>query len=71
MQKDWAEAEHRYKQVAEQHPSAAAAADALYWAGVSQYKISHDHSLLGEYAKQLQKKYPESIWTARASVWAD
>lgn len=70
MHKRWAEAEQHYRRAAEQFPNTATAAEALYWAGVSRYKQTQDHHVLGEVESQLRQKYPDSLWTRSASVWA-
>ena len=41
-----------------------------YWAGVAEYKASNDSRPLRETATDLTRRYPESDWTRRASVWA-
>lgn len=70
MQMRWADAERINKQIVERFPKSAAAAEAMYWAGVSRYKGTNDHTGLGPLANNLKSKYPESIWTKAASVWA-
>jgi hypothetical protein len=54
----------------ERHPQSDAAAEALYWAGVSRYKASGDGSALQETAKAFQARYRDSTWAKKASVWA-
>jgi hypothetical protein len=70
MRKQWADAEQRYAQVVERYPDAAAAPEAVYWRGVSQYKRTNDHTVLGGVAEQLNQKYPDSAWAKKASVWS-
>lgn len=70
MHKRWAEAERHYHQAAEQFPNTATAAEALYWAAVSRYKQTQDHHVLGEMENQLKQKYPNSLWTRSASIFA-
>jgi hypothetical protein len=69
MHKQWAEAEKWYNDVADRYAGSASAAEAIYWAGVSQYKKSNDHTVLGRVAQRLAEKQPEAIWTEKASVW--
>lgn len=69
MHKQWADAESWYNDVAEKHPGTASVAEAIYWAGVSYYKRTSDHTLLGRMSQQLAAEFPESIWTEKASVW--
>jgi TolA-binding protein len=68
-QKHWSEAEAKYGQIAEQHPNSAAAPEAQYWTGVSQYQRAHDPAILTQTGKRLAEKYPNSIWTKKGSVW--
>lgn len=68
--KRWSEAEERYGRVAEQYPNSDSAPEAIYWRGVSRYKVTNDHTVLGEVPAQLSERYPESVWAKAASVWA-
>jgi outer membrane protein assembly factor BamD (BamD/ComL family) len=68
MSKQWPEATRRYGEVIERYPQTAAAPEAVYWRGVSRYKMN-DHAALGETAAALKDQYPASLWTAKASVW--
>lgn len=70
MHKQWAEAEQKYAGVAGRYPNTTAAPEAVYWRGVSHYKATNDHTVLGEVAEQLTEKYPDSVWTLKASVWS-
>ena len=65
----WGEAEKEFLAVAEAHPKSEAAPEAVYWAGVSRYKASHDGAALADAARQLASRYPESAWTKKSSVW--
>ena len=67
---DFAESERLFREVAQQFPKSDAAPEALYWAGVSKYKASHDPTPLADAARQLKQRYPESSWAKKASVWA-
>jgi TolA-binding protein len=71
LAKEWGEAEKRYANVAANYPNTNAAPEALYWRGVSRYKASQDHTVLGQVARELKEKYPGSIWTTKASIWAE
>ena len=64
------EAEQRFMNICNEHPAASAAPEACYWAGVSEYKERHEPSPLKETAELLMKRYPESEWAKKASVWA-
>jgi Tetratricopeptide repeat len=58
MNKDWADAERRYAEVLDHYPKSKAAPEALYWKGVSRYKATNDHTILGELPGQFKEKYP-------------
>jgi TolA-binding protein len=66
--KQWADAESRFAQVLERYPNSHAAPEALYWKGVSHYKATNDHTVLGELPEQF-KKYPDSIWAQKTLAW--
>ncbi len=68
MRKQWDEAGQRYGKVIESYPQTVAVAEAMYWKGVSRYKMN-DHTALGETAAALGESYPDSLWTVKASVW--
>ena len=67
---DWAEAERRYREVADDASVPEAAAEALYWAGVAKYKASGDPSALASTAQAFQTRFTDSSWAKKASVWA-
>ena len=69
MNKDWDNAERRYSEVLERYPSSKAAPEALYWKGVSRYKKTNDHTVLGELPSQFREKYPDSIWALKTIAW--
>jgi Tetratricopeptide repeat len=69
MNKTWAEAERRYAAVLDRYPDSKAAPDALYWKGVSHYKATNDHTILGERPGIVQEKYPDSIWAQKSLGW--
>jgi hypothetical protein len=70
MAKRWADAERMYAEVAERYPDSKVAPEAIYWKGVSRYKQTNDHNVLGEVPEQLQGKYAYSEWALKASVWS-
>ncbi len=70
MHKQWAEAERLYTQVVERYQDSKVAPEALYWRGVSHYKRTNDHTVLGELPEQFRGKYPDSVWALKASVWS-
>jgi hypothetical protein len=70
MRKRWADAEQRYVRIIEDYGDTVAAPEAVYWWGVSQYKRTNDHTVLGEVAERLTQKYGDSVWAQKASVWS-
>ena len=70
IDKQWADAERKYDGVVEHYPETAAAPEAVYWRGVSQYKRTNDHTVLGKVAELLNQKYQDSVWAQKASVWS-
>jgi len=69
MHKQWKEAEDRYKAIVEQYADSASAPEAMYWAAVSHYSGTKDHTVLGSLSQELAQKYPDNIWTEKSSVW--
>lgn len=69
MNKHWADAERRYAEVLERYPDSKAAPEALYWKGVSRYKATNDHTVLGEMPEQFKEKYGNSIWALKTAAW--
>ena len=67
---DFQEAERRYREVVEEHPDTEAAAEAMYWEGVSRYKGTGEAAALSATASRLAKQYKDSPWARKASVWA-
>ena len=69
MNKKWADAERLYSEIVDRYPSSKAAPEALYWKGVSHYKTTNDHTVLGELPKLFREKYPDSIWAMKTIAW--
>ena len=67
---DFAAAERRFRTVLERHAASDVAPEALYWAGVAHYKATGDPAALKETAGAFSKRYPQSTWAKKASVWA-
>jgi TolA-binding protein len=67
--KRWQEAERALQTVVDRHPDSEAAPEAAYWAGVSRYQETHDPRLLTETFETLDRKYHDSPWRGKASVW--
>ena len=70
MNKNWADAERRYGEVLDHYPNSKTAPEALYWKGVSHYKATNDHTVLGELPGQFEQKYPDSVWALKTAAWA-
>ena len=64
------DAERWFRSVVEKFPNTDAAAEAQYWAGVSRYQRSHDGAELKAIADAFKKRYSDSTWAKKASVWA-
>ena len=64
------DAEKHFRDVVDQHSKSDAAAEAQYWAGVSNYKGTGDAAALGETAKAFSQRYSDTPWAKKASVWA-
>jgi len=67
--KRWVEAERHFREVVDRYPESDAAAEALYWAGVSRYRATGNPSALAETAAAFGKQYTESTWAKKASIW--
>jgi len=68
-QQQWDEAERRFREIVERLPDTDAAPEALYWAGATAYKGSHDPSSLTKTAEAFRERYQDSTWAKKASVW--
>ena len=66
----WQAAERHFREVVDRFPDSDAAAEAMYWSGVSRYKGSGDAAALGETARAFSRRYQESSWAKKASVWS-
>ena len=65
------EAERWFRQVVDTYANTEAAAEALYWAGVSRYKATGDPKALQETATAFGSRYAGSTWAKKASVWGN
>jgi TolA-binding protein len=66
---EFGEAATLFRSLCERSQGAGAAAEACYWAGVAAYKADSDASHLKETAAVLRRRYPDSEWARKASVW--
>ena len=69
-QQQWADAQARFREVVEKFPDTDAAPEALYWAGVSDYKGTNNAGALKHTADAFAQRYQDSNWAKKASVWA-
>jgi outer membrane protein assembly factor BamD (BamD/ComL family) len=67
--KNWKDAERRYTEVLERYPNSKTAPEALYWKGVSHYKVTNDHNVLGELPELFRQKYPDTIQALKTAAW--
>jgi hypothetical protein len=70
MNKKWTDAEKFYDEVVQKYPATSLAPAAVYWLGVSRYKKTNDHHVLGKIVTELKEKYPDSPWNKQAEPWA-
>jgi tetratricopeptide (TPR) repeat protein len=66
---EWERAEKHFREVVENYPDTPAAPEAFYWAGVARYKRTNDAKALHETAEEFTKRYPDSEWAKRSSIW--
>jgi len=64
------EADRWYREVVDKHADTDAAPEALYWAGVARYKAKGDAAALAETADQFGRRFQDTAWAKKASVWA-
>jgi len=69
MNKRWADAERAYAAVLENYPDSKSAPEALYWKGVSHYKATNDHTVLGLLPEQFRQQFPDTIWELKTVAW--
>ena len=69
MSKDFADAERRYTEVLDRYANTKSAPEALYWKGVSHYKATNDHTILGELPGLFRERYPDSVWSIKTAPW--
>jgi hypothetical protein len=66
--KQFAPARERFDEVSLRHAGTDAGAEALYWLGVVQYKLSHDPAQLRPSWQKLAQERPDSEWTKRTRI---
>jgi hypothetical protein len=67
--KRWHDAERSFEDIVDRHSQTDAAAEALYWAGVSRYKATGDASALAQTTAAFATRYQDSPWAKKASIW--
>jgi hypothetical protein len=65
----WDRAESLFQDIVESYPNGSAAPEAQYWAGVARYKRTNDSSALRETAQEFTRRYADSEWAKRSSIW--
>ena len=68
-QQQWGDAEKRFREIVEKFPNTDAGPEALYWAGVSQYKGTNNNAFLKNTASAFKDRYQDTTWAKKASVW--
>ena len=66
---DFGGAEKGFQGVLDRDPDSEVAPEALYWRGVARYKASGSPAAIAETAAEFTKRYVESSWAKKASVW--
>ncbi|MDP3182785.1 MAG: hypothetical protein Q8M54_08225 [Desulfobaccales bacterium] len=61
------EAKGMFEEVQAVYPESEAAAEALFFNGVTRYKMTHDPKVLREAHDNLNAKFPKSMWTKQAA----
>ena len=69
VRKKYEDAERWYGNVITRFGDSHFAPEAMYWRAVAQYSASHDHTVLGKVAEELQSKHPSSVWASKAIPW--
>jgi TolA-binding protein len=67
--KDYRRAEQLYEDVLDRYPSSDAAPEAQYWAGVSRYRATNDPAALKAVSDAFDKRFQDTEWAKKASVW--
>ena len=63
------DSEKWFKTVVDKYPNSDSAPEAQYWAGVSRYQRSHDPAELKAGGDAFKKRYSDSTWAKKASIW--
>lgn len=66
---DYAIAAPLFQAVVDEHANSEVAPEAMYWAGVSNYRATNDPSFLKRTGEALRARFPDSSWAKKGSVW--
>ncbi len=67
--KKWDVAQRWFQTLLDRFANSDLAPEALYWVGVSPYQATHDSQHLKRTAEEFTRRYQQSSWAKRASVW--
>jgi hypothetical protein len=68
-EKDWGRAEQHFGRAADTYAHTEAGAEGLYWRGVARYSASHDPKELRATAEAFTRRYTDTSWAKRSTVW--
>ena len=68
-EKKWSDAERIYSRVLEKYPNTSSAPEAHYWKVAARFQATHDHTVFGPAAQELQERWPQSVWAKKALPW--
>jgi hypothetical protein len=68
-EKDFSQAAGLFDKIVQDFPKTSAAAEAVWYRGLSRFQASGDASVLKDTRIYLDEKYSQSIWAEKASAW--
>jgi hypothetical protein len=68
-QGDFAKASELFDIACKEHPQSAAAPEAIWFRGVSSFRAFGNASVLGVTRRELEERYPHSVWGQKAGAW--
>jgi hypothetical protein len=69
FKKQWTEAEPWLNRIVEQFPNTEPVPEAMFWAAGGRFKATGERQAVVDMAQAMAKRYPESGWAKRSSVW--
>lgn len=66
---DFAKASEMFDTACKEHPQSAAAPEAIWYRGVSNFRAFGDGSVLKATRLELEERYPHSVWGQKAGAW--